>query len=280
MNRLRDFCRDKIWIVTGASSGIGLAMVRDIAKHHGMVWALDIDVDRLASLEQESRREGWDVFIHKADVTDLGEMRAAIAKIKSDAGRIDVWVNNAGIQVVGSFCEQSESDFDRVMNVNLTSVIRISRDVVKLMEQQGGGILVNMASTTGHIPAPFMAAYVTAKHGVVGFTKALQAEFELLKSPVRAVFASPGFVKTDIIKLGEKVGFPDWLSWMLSEPSSCSREILVAMMRGSNEIHPTMSGRVMRTAYNLMPATTVKSSKLLLTKGLKDFFLNRYQVPR
>lgn len=278
--KIKKYLGEKICVVTGAGHGIGLELTRLIAANHGVVWAIDRDQDALNALLAEANRANWDVLPFCGDVTDIEAMKDLVKTIKNKSRRIDLWINNAGIQRVGAFDVMSESDFDLVMNVNLTAVIRITRLVTALMSDQGGGVVLNMASVAGHVPAPFMTAYVAAKHGVVGFTRSLQSEFELLKSPVRAAFASPGFVDTAIIARGNHQGFPEWLSWMLSDPKTCAREILAALASGQNEIRPTMSGSMMRMAYTLMPKTTVRSSKVLLTKGFKDFLLNRYQVPR
>lgn len=277
---LETFISRKIWVVTGAAHGIGLELVRLVASHHGIVWAIDLDHIGLEQLEHEARQKNWDVFTVKGDVTNAGNMDGLIQMIREKSRRIDVWINNAGIQKVGPFDEISERDFDLVMDVNMLSVIRLTRKITKIMSEQGSGIVLNMASVAGHVPSPFMTSYVTAKHGVVGFTRALQAEFEMLKSPIRAAFASPGFVDTAIIERGGDKGFPEWLSWMLTDAKTCAKEIILDLARGDNEIKPTMSGAMMRMAYTLMPKTTVRSSKMLLSKGFKDFLLNRYQVPR
>lgn len=274
------FVGDKIWVITGAGSGIGLEMVRIVAKHHGIVWALDRDVAALKALEGEARKNSWDVFTREVDVTDNSVVDAAIGEIRKTSKRIDVWVNNAGIQKVGPFRTMLPEEFNLVLNVNFLAVIAISRRLTEVMEDQGGGVILNMASTAGHVPSPFMTAYVAAKHGVVGFTKALQAELEMLKSPVRAAFASPGFVNTSIIARGKDQGFPEWLSWMLTDAASCAKEIITDLSHGKNEIYPTLSGSMMRAAYAVAPKMTVKGSKVLLTKGIKDLIFNRYQVPR
>ena len=280
MTNMRDFVGKKVWVVTGAAHGIGRELTKFIAAHHGIVWAIDLDLKALETLRKDAAKEGQDIFPLQGDVTNADAMTQMIQSIRSHSKRIDVWINNAGIQRMGAFEEMSESDFDLVLNINMLSVIRLTRQLTKIMTGQGSGIILNMASVAGHVPSPFMTAYVAAKHGVVGFTRSLQAEFELLKSPLRAVFASPGFVDTAIIERGNEHGFPEWLSWMLSDPESCAKEIMVALVRGENEIKPTMSGAMMRMAYSLMPKTTVRSSKVLLTKGFKDVLLGRYQVPR
>jgi short-subunit dehydrogenase len=136
-----------------------------------------------------------------------------------------------------------------------------------------------MASVAGHVPAPFMTAYVASKHAVVGFSRSLRAELGLLKSPVRCAMASPGFVDTPIIEKGAHAGFPQWLSWLLSKPENCALEILDDLASGKDEIEPTVNGRAMSAAFKLLPKMTVKSSRILLTRSLSDLFFNRYNIP-
>ena len=108
----------------------------------------------------------------------------------------------------------------------------------------------------------------------------MQAELELLKSPVKCVIASPGFVDTAIIEKGAHSGFPDWLSWLLANPQTCATEILEGVAAGKSEIEPTINGRAMSAAFKLLPRLTIKSSRILLTRGIGDVLFNRYHVPR
>ncbi|MCX6119948.1 MAG: SDR family NAD(P)-dependent oxidoreductase [Proteobacteria bacterium] len=280
MSQLKTFARAKVWVITGAAAGIGLELTKILCESGAKVCALDINKANLDELVLQSRRMGWDLMPIEVDVRSELSVSNVINEIKKNHGRIDVWINNAGVQYIAPFSTMSSETFDKVMDINFYSVVRICRNLVHLFEEQGFGSILNMASVAGHVPAPFMASYVASKHGVVGFTKALHAEFEVLETPFRAAFASPGFVDTAIIEKGATFGFPDWLSWMLSDAETCAKQILRDFVRGENEIHPTLSGKMMRAAYNVMPKTTVKSSKILLTKNLKDLVLSRFQVPR
>jgi short-subunit dehydrogenase len=280
MKRLRKFAVDKTWVVTGAAAGIGREFVRHLMDCGAVVWALDVDKEKLEELTVESKRKGRSLFTVEVDVTDMDAVRKVIDKIIDQSRRIDVWINNAGIQKVGAFTEQSSEQFNAVMRVNFNALVDVSRDLIKVMESQGEGVILNMASVAGHVPAPFLTAYVAAKHAVVGFTRALRSELELLKSPVRCMLASPGFVDTAIIERGSFSGFPEWLSWMLDDPSRCAREILVELAAGNHEIVPTRNGRAMSLAFKFLPELTVKSSRLLLTRSITDAILNRYHIPR
>ena len=280
MSSFRKFASGRTWVVTGAASGIGLEMVKMLMASQAVVWALDLDAEKLQELEREAKRTGGSLFTLRLNVADVDAVRDAIARILRESKRIDVWINNAGIQKVGSLVEQDPKLFDAVMRVNFGAVVDICRMLVKIMESQGEGVILNMASVAGHVPAPFMTAYVASKHAVVGFTRALRAELALLKSPVRCVMASPGFVDTAIIEKGAHSGFPQWLSWLLAKPESCAREILEGLADGKDEVEPTLNGRAMSMAFRLVPQLTVKSSRVLLTRSLSDVFFNRYNIPR
>ena len=276
----RAFAQDKIWVITGAGAGIGLEMARHVLAARGVVWALDRSADALLALSAEAERSGWDVFTRIVDVTDQAAMCTVIAEVLQVSKRLNVWINNAGIQRVGSFTSMPEDEFDWVMRVNMTSVINLTRVLIKTMENQGGGVILNMASVAGHVPAPYMSAYVASKHAVVGFTRAVQAELELQDSLIRVAYASPGFVETAIVRRGHDEGFPEWLSWMLADAKRCAREILTDLAGGRTEIQPTLNGAMMTAAYKILPKMTVRSSRLLLTRGIKDVVLNRIHPPR
>lgn len=280
MKILRNFAADKVWVVTGGGSGIGLELVRLLLSYGAVVWALDLNKTSLVALEKEACRDGLSLFTRVLDVTDFEAVRETIEIIRTQSKRVDVWINNAGIQKVGSLTDLDPQRFDHVMQVNFTSVVRICRELIKVMESQGEGTILNMASVAGHLPAPFMSAYVASKHALVGFSRALRVELELLKSPVRCVMASPGFVDTAIIEKGAHAGFPNWLSWMLSDPTRCAQEILDGIASGKYEIEPTINGRAMSAAFRLLPDFTVKSSRILLTRKFTDIIFNRYHIPR
>ena len=280
MKNLSRFASNRVWVVTGAASGIGLEMTRELLRCRAVVWALDFDGEGLRQLLEESKRNGQDLFVRTVDICDQQAVRVIIDEIVKGSKKIDVWINNAGIQKVGSLTDQSAENFDKVIAVNFTAVVNVTRDVLVRMNDQGGGVILNMASVAAHLPAPFMSAYVASKHAVLGFSRSLRAELQLLKSPVRCAVASPGFVNTKIIDRGHDSGFPEWLSWMLASPRDCAIEILRSLAAGQDEIEPTLNGRAMTTAFRLLPEMTLKSSRVLLTRGIKDLFFNRYHIPQ
>jgi len=99
-----------------------------------------------------------------------------------------------------------------------------------------------------------------------------------MDSPIRLVLASPGFVDTQMIQRGEKMGFPEHLKWALATADSVADEILTGIRKGHDEIYPTLNGRMMLRAHRMFPETTRRTSKILLTQSWKDLFLNRFKV--
>ncbi len=275
---MKTFYYDKVAAVTGGASGIGKALIVKLAKAGAIAWALDRDEAALKALADEGKKYNLTIKTAVLDVTDPKAVRETMRRIAAESKTLDLWFNNAGISGMGSFLMQTPEEFTKVVALNLEAVVAGTREALKLMENQGTGVVVNTASVAGHLSAPFLAAYCTTKHAVVGFTRAVREEMRLMDSPVRVVLASPGFVDTKMIARGEKLGFPDWLKWALSTPDAVAEEILTGIRKGAEEIFPTQNGRWMLRAYRLAPRATMRGSKVLLTQSLKDLILNRFKV--
>jgi short-subunit dehydrogenase len=265
-------------VVTGAAGGIGGAFVERLGEAGADVWALDVDAAGLAARQEEASRFGRKVVTRVVDVRDGAALQAIAGEIAAQ-GRLDLWINNAGIAGITPFSGTPVEDFDRVMGINLGGVINGTRAALSVMEHSGFGTIVNIASMAGHLPAPMMTSYCASKHGVVGFSRSLQAELALRASPVRLLLVSPGFIDTAIIRKGEAMGFPPWLSFMLSTPKSVAEETLQAVKSGKAEIFPSMNAKVMRAMYRMLPKATVRSSRVLLAKSWRDLVLNRFDIP-
>lgn len=265
-------------VIVGVSGGIGQALARELLRKGLRVWGLDINAKELESLNVELSKQGLDFKYSVVDITETDQLEKTAEDIRQEFGSIEYWVNGAGIANNESFEVMAPEVFRRIMDVNLNSAIEATRIALKIMTEQSRGQIVNIASVAGHVPAPFMTAYTASKFGLVGFTRSLQYELALCDSAVIAQLVSPGFVHTNMISLGEKMGFPEWLSFMLAEPESVAKDIVKAMKSKKLELTPTLNGKIMKGMHKVFPKLTVKSSKLLLTRGVKDLFLNRYHI--
>jgi NAD(P)-dependent dehydrogenase (short-subunit alcohol dehydrogenase family) len=186
----------KTALVTGAARGIGLAIATRLAAD-GLRVAL-LDQDR-AAVEAAAAGLGAGALALAADVTRAAEVDGAIARIERDWGRLDVLVNNAGI-TGRSFpiWELTDEDWQRVIDVDLTSVFLCCRAAVKVMLRQGGGRIVNIASIAGKEGNPTLVPYSPAKAGVIGLTKALAKEVATRGILVNAV--APAVIGTELLK--------------------------------------------------------------------------------
>lgn len=273
------FYEGKIAVVTGAAGGIGRALVTGLVKEGATVWAGDLNSDAVMAMEVEARKHDWRLKSATVDVTKLESMRSLRDEIVRTHERIDLWINNAGIAGIGGFMENDLAAFEKVMDVNFNGVLYGTRLALERFDKQGAGIVVNVASVAGHLAAPFMSAYSSSKHAVVALTRALREELGLHQSNVRAVLVSPGFVDTAILSKGEKFGFPGWLEWAIAKPEATAKAILDGVRRGDDEIFPTWNGKLMLGMAKFAPSAIArKGSKLLLSRSLKDYLLNRYRT--
>ena len=172
-------------IVTGASGGIGEATARAL---HAAGYRVFGTYRRLPA----SRLPGIEYLA--CDVTSDESVKAAVGKVLSKTGRIDLLVNNAGVGLVAGAEESSLQQAKSLFEVNLFGVIRMTKAVLPTMRQQRAGRIVNLSSVMGLIPAPFMALYSASKHAVEGYSESL--DHEIRGSGVRVVLVEPYYTRT------------------------------------------------------------------------------------
>ena len=191
--------KGQVAVITGSTSGIGLALARAVAAGGGDVVLnglgdrVEIEHTR-ADLEASS---GVRVLYHPADMTRGDEIAEMIAFAERELGRLDILVNNAGIQHVESVENFPTDQWEKIIAINLSSAFYATRAAIPVMKAQGRGRIVNMASAHGLVASPFKSAYVAAKHGVIGFTKT--TALELARDNITCNAICPGFVETPIV---------------------------------------------------------------------------------
>ncbi|MEW2393199.1 3-oxoacyl-ACP reductase FabG [Streptomyces venezuelae] len=186
----------RLALVTGATSGIGLATARLLAQQGHRVFLGARTAENVASTVKQLREEGLDVEGSALDVRDKASVTAFVAAAVERFGPVDVLVNNAGRSGGGVTADIADDLWDDVIDTNLNSVFRMTREVLTTgrMREQSRGRIINVASTAGKQGVVLGAPYSASKHGVVGFTKALGNELAPTGITVNAV--CPGYVET------------------------------------------------------------------------------------
>lgn len=180
-------------LVTGGGSGIGAAVASVLVDKGAKVTICGRNQERLHSTAAE-----LGAAMQVVDVTDHDQVAAAFRAAESDYGAIDVLINNAGSAESSPFGKMDDDTWERMMSVNLDGVYYCCREAIGGMLESGSGCIVNVASIAGLHGAAYIAAYCAAKHGVVGLTRALAAEFARKNITVNAV--CPGYVDTEIVR--------------------------------------------------------------------------------
>jgi 3-oxoacyl-[acyl-carrier protein] reductase len=187
-------------LVTGASGGIGEEIARILHAQGAIVGLHGTRVEKLETLANDL---GERVHIFPANLSDRAEVKALGEKAEADLGGVDILVNNAGITKDGLFVRMSDEDWDAVLEVNLTAVFRLTRELTHPMMRRRYGRIVNITSVVGVTGNPGQANYCAAKAGMIGFTKSLAAEIATRNVTVNCV--APGFIESAMTgKLNDK----------------------------------------------------------------------------
>jgi 3-hydroxybutyrate dehydrogenase len=191
---------DRSAIVTGSTSGIGLGLARAFAREgadvmlNGLGGVAEIEATR-AAMEREY---GVRVHYSNADMSRPDQIRTLAEQATEAFGKVDIVVNNAGIQHVAPIESFADEKWDAVLAINLTSAFHLIKAVVPQMKARRWGRIINIASAHGLTASPFKSAYVAAKHGMVGLSKTVA--IELAESGITCNTICPGYVKTPLVE--------------------------------------------------------------------------------
>lgn len=185
----------KVVAITGGSEGIGYAMAEAYAREGCKVAVCSRSQAKLDKAAAEFAAKGLgELYTESVDVSEAERLYAFVDHVKRDLGRIDIWVNNTGTTIVKSIMELDLEEWNHVLRTNLNSYFIGTQAAGRVMKEQGGGVILNVASFGGIMPPLYRSAYCTSKYGINGLTRMAAAEFAPFGIRVNAV--APGTINT------------------------------------------------------------------------------------
>jgi NAD(P)-dependent dehydrogenase (short-subunit alcohol dehydrogenase family) len=242
---------DKLVVVTGAGSGIGRAVALGFAANGAQVLAADIDQEAAERTCSVIESHGASGLAARVDVASAADMEQFAAWVRAEVGVPDVVVNNAGIAIIGSFLDHTETDWDRIVAVNLLGVARGCRLFGRQMVERGtGGHLVNIASCAAWAPTTALPAYSATKAAVRMLSDCLRAELAGAGIGVTAI--CPGFTNTGIARAAHYAGTS-------GEQEAAARETAATALARRNFPPDKVALAVMRAVLGNKPVVPVNA---------------------
>lgn len=277
---MKRFPRKRV-VITGAGSGLGRAMALEFGRLGWHVCIADIDPERSAETRALVAGQGGKPLMVGCDVTKPEQLEALAGELKSRWGGVDVVVNNAGVAAAGYMEKIKLETWDWIIDLNLKSVIYGCRTFIPLLEAQGGGHIVNVASNAGIACLPEMSCYNVTKAGVISLSETLRSELAARKIGVSVV--APSFFKTNLM---DQFTSPDQRQRALAEAffnkSRCTaedvaRHTLRAIGKNRFYVITQLDGKLAWFCKRMTPGLYFTVLGWIYKKGLGDRYLG---VPR
>jgi len=239
-------------IVTGASSGIGREIARQLAGQGAKVVLVARREDRLRQLAAAIGASGGNVQVVVGNIAEPATRQAAIQSAQASYGGLDLLVNNAGVGAMGLFADAVPERVRRVMETNFFALVEMTRLALPVLRQGVCPILVNVSSILGHRGVPYSSEYSASKFAVQGFSESIRAEFTQLGIDVLVV--SPGTTETEFFeRVIDSTAEPNWPKHKPISAAEVARQMVVAIRQGRHEIIPYRWGRVLCWLNRLSP---------------------------
>src|SRR5438128_2829965 len=256
--------RNKIFVITGGSRGLGLVIARQIVAAGGKVALIARDGDELGRAKADLAPHGSVVLTIECDLLDDEQIRPAVRQIIDRFGKIDILINNAGIIEVGPIEHMTPEDFERAMRVHFWAPVELTSQIVPEMRIWGGGRIVNISSIGGKVAVPHLAPYSASKFALTGFSDAIRAE--LARDNIHVTTVAPGMMRTGSHVNAKFKGRHDvefaWFAASAGAPlismnaDRAARKILAACRRGQPSLTLTFVARLQVLANALFPNLT------------------------
>ena len=260
-------------VVTGAASGIGAEIARQLAAQGAFVLATDVSEEPLHAVVDEIKRAGGAARAMRVDVAERADVQDAVDEVVAEFGRLDYMVNNAGVGIFGEVEAVTLDEADLTVNVNLRGVLNGVGIAYRQMLKQGFGHIISTASAAGLVPVPLQVHYTATKHAVVGLHKALALEAEA--NGIRTTVFCPAWVESgmfDTAKLHGSMSVSDPRKVVPVKPmptDEAVRRLLDGVRRGRRFVITPFYGRLGWWLERLSPVLSHQLHRVMLREVRK-----------
>ncbi len=271
----RKSLKGKTIVITGASSGVGRAAALEFARHGAKLVLAARRLDALNDLVTECSYLGANAIAVQTDVTDALAMKILAENAFEFGGRIDVWVNNAGVMAAGGFNDTPVEVHDQVIKVNLMGFIHGAYAVLPYFKTQNRGILINNISIGGLYPTPYAVGYSASKFGLRGFSQSLKAELTSW-SDIHVCDLYPAFLDSPGIQhAANYTGVALKPAPPVYDPQKVARAMVRVAMHPRSSLTIGNVAYVLRLGYFMAPALM----RLITAKVMEGYFKNAEPIP-
>lgn len=251
----------RVYVITGASSGMGRGVALTLAPQRARVVLAARGTAALRALAADVQARGGTPLVVPTDVGEPAQVQALMAAALARFGRVDVWINNAGVGAIGTFEEIPLADHARLIDVNLMGVIYGSHVALQQFKRQGHGTLVNIGSLESEIPLAYQASYSASKHAVLGLGRALNEELRLDGyEDIAVATVLPWATDTPFFNQTANYSGHEARSLLLDAPSKPVNVILHAALHPREEMPVGWKGRLGYISHHLFPDLTERLS--------------------
>ncbi len=228
---------NQVAIVTGASSGIGLAVARTLAINGFSVVLASRNIEKLKSLVQELFT-GYDVLPIKMDLRNLSDVKNLVNEVLNKYSKVDVLINNAGIGISGPLQEMKDEQIETIVMVNFLGPVILTKEILPIMIDNKSGCIVNVSSLAAFVPIPWMGLYAATKAALKAITDSWRIEFKPYN--VRVIGVYPGYVKTNFstntirTPSAQKLAYINKTVGPVLQPEDVAKKIVDSIIRGFN----------------------------------------------
>ncbi len=271
--------KDKVCVITGASSGIGAACAKAMAAEGAIVIGCDLRLDMLKDVAKEIEKSGGRMEAHQLDVSDRDAMFALAAEVETKHGGADLVLNNAGVAHGATVEEMTMDNFQWVMDIDFWGVVHGTQAFLPHMIKRGSGHIANVSSIFGLIGVPTQSAYNAAKFAVLGFSEALRHEMRDQNIGVTCIH--PGGINTNIVRHARFQQGPDmdnereeaiqrFQQFTITQPDGAAKAILKGIKKNKARVLIGPDALLVDWARRLFPTHYMRALPFLKDIGKKD----------